>query len=64
MNAANIGQQAILAHMVNMPSEQCIAQWAQLSVQLSYFNVVIAIDLATFQSWTPADQEFVIRSYM
>jgi hypothetical protein len=33
---------------VNMPSPQVYAQWAQLSIQLSHYNVVIAIDMPTF----------------
>jgi hypothetical protein len=60
-NQAGLPQQAINA---NMPSQQCMAAWARLSVQLSQFNVVLAIDMATFQSWNQVDQEFIVRSYM
>jgi HMG (high mobility group) box len=63
-NQAGLPQQAIIANMPNMPTQECIAQWVQLSVQLSPFNVVIAIDMATFQSWTHADQQFILGSFM
>jgi len=60
-NQAGLPQQAINA---NMPSQQVYGQWAQLSVQLSHFNVVIAIDEGTFRSWTHADHQFILGSYM
>jgi hypothetical protein len=60
-NQAGLPQQAINA---NMPSQQVYGQWVQLSVQLSQFNVVIAIDVDTFRSWTHADQQFILGSYM
>jgi hypothetical protein len=60
-NQAGLPQQAFIA---NMPSQQCMAQWVQLSLQLSPYNRIIAIDEATFQSWNHADQQFVLGSYM
>jgi hypothetical protein len=56
----NQGQQAI----ANMPSQHCMAAWARLSMQMSAWNIVIAIDLSTFQSWTHADQQFILGNYM
>jgi len=49
---------------MQMPSQECFAQWIQLSVQLSRFNTIIAIDEATFMSWNHADQQFILGSYM
>jgi hypothetical protein len=60
-NQAGLPQQAIIA---NMPSQQCMAAWVRLSMQMSAWNVVIAIDLPTFQSWTHADQQFILGNYM
>jgi hypothetical protein len=47
-----------------VPSHQVQAQWIQLSVQLSPFNNVIAIDATMYLAWTPADQQFILNSYM
>jgi hypothetical protein len=63
-NQTGLSQQGIIANMHNMPSQQCMAQWVQLSLQLSPFNVVVAIDMATFMSWNHVDQDFIVRSYM
>jgi hypothetical protein len=52
------------AQHVAMPSQMCQAQWAQLSIQLNPFNVIVAIDEATFMSWNHADQQFVLNSFM
>jgi hypothetical protein len=60
-NQAGLPQQVINA---NMPSQQVYGQWVQLSVQLSQFNAIIAIDEPTFQSWTNADHQYIFSSYM
>jgi len=61
-NQGNFAGQQV--NNINMPSPEVYAQWAQLSVQLSQFNVVIAIDMATFMSWNHVDQQFIVQSYM
>ncbi|KAE9370569.1 hypothetical protein N431DRAFT_426929 [Stipitochalara longipes BDJ] len=61
-NQGNFAGQQI--NNVNMPNQQVYAQWAQLSVQLSQFNAIIAIDAATFASWNHVDQQFIIQNYM
>jgi hypothetical protein len=58
INPAGFAQQA------NMPSQLCQAKWAQLSLQLSPFNAVVAIDEHTFMLWNHVDQQFVLQSYM
>jgi hypothetical protein len=58
MYPAGLPQQAA------MPSQHCQAKWAMLSLQLSPFNVIIAIEDRDFMSWNVADQEFIVRSYM
>jgi len=60
-NQAGLPQQAINA---NMPSQQVYGHWVRLSMQMSAFNVIVAIDLPTFQSWTHADQQFILGNYM
>jgi len=47
----------------NLPSQQCLDKWAELSVQLSPFNSVVTIDERDFQSWSRVDQQFVLNGY-